>query len=523
MRALLISLLLFCAAHAAPIEGDSELNSFDPDFGVYLGEFSNQADGSVSGKLYVVNDTALQLVNFTYTGKTPDVYFWLDKQDTPTQDGVKLPTFEFGIAPIGEYKNAARVVLLLPRLHKISEFESFSIYSPKAEQNYGTIIIPENVQVPKAQFLAGELKGSRYSVASGPILVVDRRTIKVFGFTFDGDKAPDGYFFVGKGANIVNDAGVKVPIRGRDTPDQIAAMNERYRGGQDLVIDLPEDYDVLDIDWLSIYCYKFRVDFGHVDIFNISTRIPPYVPPQKRFAELEIDANAWPVTRLLGNDQRRNFTFQLGLPGGKKGYQAMAGARPAKYVWYVNGYLAELYLKKGITYTFIVEGGDDKSTNDFYNPLYISDDQYGGYGKLSKEEKTQIQFFTGANPDQHVGRLCVWTSDDTVDATKFDSFISFRKSLTLKCETDKEPEVFEFTPTDDMPSTVYFQSYATYNMGYKIHLVDEMPTGVQDIIEEPYKYEEWSATQEQGTGPTSSAATAFSCLCLFFAAMVLNR
>ncbi len=31
--------------------------------------------------------------------------------------------------------------------------------------------------------------------------------------------APDGYFFIGRGANVVHDAGVKVPIRGRDTPD----------------------------------------------------------------------------------------------------------------------------------------------------------------------------------------------------------------------------------------------------------------------------------------------------------------
>lgn len=59
-------------------------------------------------------------------------------------------------------------------------------------------------------------------------------------------------------------------------------MNERYRGGQDIIIDLPEDYDINHIDWLSIYCYKFRVDFGHVLISNVTGKIPPYVPPPKR-------------------------------------------------------------------------------------------------------------------------------------------------------------------------------------------------------------------------------------------------
>ncbi|VDM84124.1 unnamed protein product [Strongylus vulgaris] len=149
-------------------------------------------------------------------------------------------------------------------------------------------------------------------------------------------------------------------------------MNERYRGGQDLIIDLPADYDIQHVDWLAIYCYKFRVDFGHVAISNFDDVSP---------------VDGWPVTSLLGNENRRNFTFQLGVPGGKKGYQAMTRARPAKYVWYVNGVLADIYLKRGVTYAFIVEGGSDKSTSEFYNPLYITDNQYGGYGKLSNEEK----------------------------------------------------------------------------------------------------------------------------------------
>lgn len=66
----------------------------------------------------------------------------------------------------------------------------------------------------------------RYNVGSGPVLIVDRRTIKLFGFTFDADKAPDGYFFVGRGPNIAHDAGVKVPIRGRDHPESLEIVLE---------------------------------------------------------------------------------------------------------------------------------------------------------------------------------------------------------------------------------------------------------------------------------------------------------
>ncbi len=46
-----------------------------------------------------------------------------------------------------------------------------------------------------------------------------------------------------------------------------------------------------------------------------------------------------------------------------------------------------------------VEGGDDKSTDKFYNPLYISDDPFGGYMKLSADERkvsVRAQFFQSA-------------------------------------------------------------------------------------------------------------------------------
>ncbi|EJD75439.1 DOMON domain-containing protein [Loa loa] len=470
------------------------INSYDPEYGVYIGELPDPSDADIKGRVYIVNETTLQVINFTYNGKAPDLYFWLDQSDAPSVDGLKIPSFEFGVAPIGLYKNAERVVLVLPGLHKISSFKSFSLFCLKFEHNFGTVSIPDTVVIPKPQFLATELRGSRYNVGSGPILIIDRRTIKIFGFTFDGDKAPDGYFFVGRGPNVAHDSGVKVSIRGRDTAGMITAMNERYRGGQDIIIDLPVEYDINHIDWLSVYCYKFRVDFGHVSIMNVSQRIPPYIPPQKRFDDIELSKiDGWALISLLGTDDRLNFTFQLGPPGGRRGYQFMAHARPAKYVWYVNGYLADIYLKRGVTYTFNVEGGNDKSTSDFYNPLYISDDPFGGYAKLSNDEREQVKIVAGHNPNETAGRLCLWSHDggDDEDADKFNSFIEYRRSLKLKCIGTSKTATFHFTPTAETPDTLYYQSYSTYNMGWKIHVVDDLPKDIADFVEEPYQYDIW--------------------------------
>ncbi|KAK0396910.1 hypothetical protein QR680_001908 [Steinernema hermaphroditum] len=508
----LMSLFFFWNILAGVLCSEAVINGYDPDYGVFVGSLSNLADGEVEGKVYVINETALQIVNFTYNGKAPDLYFWLDKSEAPTKDGLKVPSFESGITPLGKYDNVERVVLILPGLHKIGSFKSLSLYCYTYEHNFGSVVFPEGLVVPKPQFLSSELRGNRYSVGSGPILIADRRTIKVFGFTFDGDKAPDGYFFVGRGPNVAHDAGVKVPIRGRDTAELITAMNERYRGGQDIIVDLPEDYDINHIDWLSIYCYKFRVDFGHVPISNVSQKIPPFVPPQKKFEDMESQVEGWTVRSILGTANRTNFTMQLGPPGGKRGYQAMARARPSKNVWYVNGYLAEIYLKRGVTYTFIIEGGNDPST--FYNPLYISDDPFGGYSMLSNDERQQVKIYAGSDPTKSAGRQCVWSRrNENEDADKYNSFQEFKQSLQLKCVGGADSAgTLVFTPDHDTPDTLYYQSHANYNMGWKIHVVDELPSNIEDSPEEPYNYEELLERQslKQDTGANGAPCNCLS-------------
>lgn len=52
------------------------LPTYDPEYGVYIGDLSNLADGDIHGKVYVVNETAIQLINFTYSGKASGS-FWI--------------------------------------------------------------------------------------------------------------------------------------------------------------------------------------------------------------------------------------------------------------------------------------------------------------------------------------------------------------------------------------------------------------------------------------------------------------
>ena len=61
-----------------------------------------------------------------------------------------------------------------------------------------------------------------------------------------------------------------------------------------------------------------------------------------------------------------NLHFHLGIPGWG-------------IAWYVNGILIpELRLRRGSTYTFIIEGGDDPSNLADYHPFYITSSEIGG-------------------------------------------------------------------------------------------------------------------------------------------------
>lgn len=66
-------------------------------------------------------------------------------------------------------------------------------------------------------------------------------------------------------------------------------MNERYTGGRDIFVELPDSFLIDSIDWLSVYCVRYETDFGHVQLRNISLTVPPYIPPQKSVSKINFN------------------------------------------------------------------------------------------------------------------------------------------------------------------------------------------------------------------------------------------
>ena len=96
--------------------------------------------------------------------------------------------------------------------------------------------------------------------------------------------------------------------------------------------------------------------------FNIET--PSKLSDRNLKQELiqNLNRKNWGPIRIL-NQTSTTFYARLGVPGGpEKGYSAITGntQHSPGLVWYINGLMSPiLYVRRGITYTFRVEGGSD--------------------------------------------------------------------------------------------------------------------------------------------------------------------
>lgn len=92
----------------------------------------------------------------------------------------------------------------------------------------------------------------------------------------------------------------------------------------------------------------------------------------------------------------KNITARIGPTGGKRGYTSLTGYPSWGIAWYLNDELIpELYVERGETYTFIVEGGNNEQQPARFHPFYITDSPDGGIGQLSEDQIVREKFYAG--------------------------------------------------------------------------------------------------------------------------------
>ncbi|XP_059045492.1 protein Skeletor, isoforms B/C isoform X3 [Achroia grisella] len=205
-------------------------------------------------------------------------------------------------------------------------------------------------------------------------------------------------------------------------------------------------------------------------------------------AELDVNGpEPWP-TRIISG--ATNLTVRIGPAGGLRGYTPITdndisnGFLPYGHpswgiAWYINDQLIpEVYVERGKTYTFFVEGGDDRTNPAKYHPFYISDSSEGGFGQKKEEDQRKQRVFAGVAYDNEgypyptaVGRYCEWTHKTTDQAAMTETFEDYMKTLQLECNSG-DPAVLNWTVAHETPDLVYYQCYTHNNLGWKIHVVD---------------------------------------------------
>jgi hypothetical protein len=178
----------------------------------------------------------------------------------------------------------------------------------------------------------------------------------------------------------------------------------------------------------------------------------------------------------------RSFTATLGPSGGKKGYQGYTKHVSNGLAWYINGLLApELFLRRGLTYSFKVRGGNNPHSSEHYHPLVITDEPRGGFDRLSDLKQSEIRVLAGVEYSRRgrpkptaAGPLCIARHPQNLDRRLDDNFLTFRKfnrSLISDCGGN-DGAILEITPNSSWPDVVYYNSFTQRNMGWRIHIVD---------------------------------------------------
>ncbi|XP_068898664.1 protein Skeletor, isoforms B/C [Tenebrio molitor] len=508
---------------------------FEPPTIQKIPQLAGKSHQVSSGAIEIIDAKRIKLNEFRYDGKAKQAHFWVGVGAQPASKGHKVPD-EFGYLDALRAYKGETITLELPGDLTIFNIDWFSIFDLETKENLGSIIIPEGLNVPPSLVkvfphkdhlpnclqlhkdfqVSWEIFGPQITIQLAG--QVDENAYMAFGISGSTEKSQmlgsdvtvaylDGYRGFASDYNVTAlTPCVRVlgQYKGVCKDELVGGQdsNQMHTASRDNGINIitfrrslisPDPGDMPYPTEGSIYVIwaMGRLDHNKEPTFH---DIYPKTDIRVELGRNESSSNCFSFTRSdtqlrepwakgqIYDKTIRTFKAYLGPSGGKRGYQGATGQTSTSLAWYINGLLApELWLRRGLTYSFRVYGGNNPHSAEFYHPLIITDEPHGGFDRLSDEAQSKVRVLTGVEYSRRgrprptaAGPLCLAKHKDLTDRRLDDDFPSFRKfnrSLIYTCE-EGDPGVLEFTPNTSWPDVVYYNSFTQSNMGWKIHVID---------------------------------------------------
>jgi len=248
-------------------------------YGKDAGELS-RLDHDLSGHVYVLDNKRIRIRDLTYDGRAPEAFFWIGikgkSNDLPDTSGEETADENGSITKITKAYNKNDVTLRLGDNITVADLKWFGMWCKRVRMSFGHVFFPFNFDVPRPVVI-GRFEVQGMSVSSGPISVLDHKTVLVETFSHNG--RIDNLFFVagnGTGPNVSNSL-VKLPRQdGGLSPIPPAGSDGAVRD-VNVTLNFPDNLSIFQVDFISIYSSSIPQVFGSVSLPK-HLNVPPYTP-----------------------------------------------------------------------------------------------------------------------------------------------------------------------------------------------------------------------------------------------------
>ena len=192
-------------------------------------------------------------------------------------------------------------------------------------------------------------------------------------------------------------------------------------------------------------------------------------------------ADPWTIPPLCIDSGNNEIRAYIGNTGGLQGYRAITGQDGWGIAWFLNGLLIpEVYVLRGTTVRFYVNGGVNPSNAAEYHPFYITSSSEGGIKSLADasqpiSEVVYAGLATNGTSvwDLTTGGFCEWMETGG-NGDNFNSWDDYKNSLNSTCNDGNSWGWFDWTTDSSSPDEAYYQCATHRLLGWKIHVVEDL-------------------------------------------------